>query len=174
MRLDVGVASRGLAFRPNPHVHLINHMKTRAASHSSSGSRSRSRGGAKSSRSNTFRVSRAKAPKAGRAGKRKTAQIGRNAEITIDHEEIRHWAEDRGGIPAIVKRTHRKGAPAVREGILRIEFPGFGSDQKLEHVSWNEWFEVFDERELAFLCQKRKADGEQSTFNKLVNRSELA
>lgn len=103
--------------------------------------------------------------------RRATAQIGRNAEITIDREEIQHWAEDRGGIPAVVKQTHRKGADA--EGILRIDFPGFGSDTKLERISWDEWFDIFEKRQIAFLCQKRKANGEMSTFNKLVSRSEL-
>src|SRR6185312_8421911 len=111
-------------------------------------SRSRSRPGsmakAKSGRAKTLRVSRARVPKAGRTRtpRRKTAQISRNAEITIDRDEIKHWAENRGGIPAVVKQTHRKGEDA--EGILRIDFPGFGSDAKLEPVSWDEWFGIFE------------------------------
>jgi hypothetical protein len=40
----------------------------------------------------------------------------------------------------------------------------------LEHISWDEWFEKFDENKLAFLYQAKKASGEDSTFFKLVNR----
>lgn len=99
-----------------------------------------------------------------------TVQISRNAKITIDHNEIQRWAEARKGTPAVVKRTHRRDEP---EGILRIDFPGFRGEGTLEHVSWDEWFKIFDKHKLAFLYQDRKADGEPSTFNKLVRRSEL-
>lgn len=153
-------------------------MKPRSSSNAQA-SKARSRGLATSRGAKTLRVSRTRAPKAGGAKKssartrRKalTKQINANAEITIDHEEIQHWAEDRGGIPAVVKRTHRQGPK--REGILRIDFPGFTSERMLEHISWDEWFDIFDEHELAFICQRRKVTGEQSTFNKLVSRAEL-
>jgi hypothetical protein len=119
-------------------------------------------------------VSRARAPKStgtkkSRAGKKKSISIGGNAEITIDHDEITHWAEDRGGIPAVVKKTHRREG----EGILRIDFPGFSGERSLEHISWDEWFKIFEDHQLAFVFQKRKVNGEPSTFNKLVSRSEL-
>jgi hypothetical protein len=55
-------------------------------------------------------------------------------------------------------------------GVLRIEFPGYGKDEKLEPISWDEWFRKFDEQNLAFIYEERKADGEMSTFNKLVSR----
>ncbi|HZV33245.1 MAG TPA: hypothetical protein VFB72_01610 [Verrucomicrobiae bacterium] len=146
-------------------------MKPRSASHSSSRSRSAKATGTR--RAKSLRVSRAGAPKSTGAkksrGSKKTTQIKGNAEITIDHDEIQHWAEDRGGIPAVVKRTHQR----EDEGILRIDFPGFSGEHSLDHISWEEWFDIFEHRQLAFLCQKRKVNGEQSTFNKLVSRSEL-
>jgi len=40
----------------------------------------------------------------------------------------------------------------------------------LEHVSWEEWFGVFEDNELALLYQAEKADGSDSTFFKLVRR----
>jgi len=89
-----------------------------------------------------------------------TAQINRTAKITIDHDLIRRWAEARSGQPALVK-TARQGN--CSEGILRIDFPG-GRD--LEHISWDEWFKIFDEHNLVFLFQGRKANGQPSTFNK--------
>ncbi len=51
-------------------------------------------------------------------------------------------------------------------GILRIDFPGFSGERTLKPVSWDEWFEVFDQRKLAFLYQ----DEQESRFNKLVRR----
>jgi hypothetical protein len=96
--------------------------------------------------------------------------LSRNACVTIDHEKIRRWAEERKGVPSVVKRTRRS---EQGEGILRIDFPGFSGQGTLEAVPWDEWFDIFDKRKLAFLYQHRKADGEPSTFNKLVRRSEL-
>lgn len=81
------------------------------------------------------------------------------SNVTLNHDEIRQWAEARGGKPAVVKGT----------GILRINFPG-GAEDTLQDVSWEEFFKTFEERGLAFLYQEKKADGEPSTFNKLVSR----
>lgn len=88
------------------------------------------------------------------------------SKTTQDHEEIRRWAEERGGKPSHVKGTGGKHDP----GILRIDFPGFSGEGKLEEISWDEFFEKFDEQELAFVYQEKTADGEKSNFNKLVSR----
>jgi hypothetical protein len=85
---------------------------------------------------------------------------------TTDHEEIRRWVEEHGGTPARVRGTGSDGDP----GVLRIDFPGGAGEDELEPISWDEWFEKFDEENLAFLYQESKADGEDSTFFKLVNR----
>jgi hypothetical protein len=37
----------------------------------------------------------------------------------------------------------------------------------LEHVSWDEWFEPFDERHLVFLYQETMRAGNQSNFFKI-------
>jgi hypothetical protein len=84
---------------------------------------------------------------------------------TTDHDEIRRWVEEHDGKPVIVRDT-RKGD----SGVLRIDFPGGAGDDQLEPVSWDEWFEVFDGNDLAFLYQEEKASGEDSTFFKLVSR----
>jgi hypothetical protein len=84
---------------------------------------------------------------------------------TTDHDEIRRWVEEHGGRPAVVRGTE-DGDSAV----LRIDFPGGSGDAELKPVSWEEWFEIFDRSNLALLYQERKADGEDSTFFKLVNR----
>ena len=55
--------------------------------------------------------------------------------------------------------------------MLRIDFPGgAGEADGLEHIDWADWFAKFDEEELAFLYQERKADGEDSTFFELIHR----
>jgi hypothetical protein len=87
-------------------------------------------------------------------------------KTTTDHDEIRRWAEAHGGKPAVVRGTGDSDDP----GILRIDFPGGAGEESLEHVSWDEWFQKFDEADLAFLYQEERADGQDSTFFKLVRR----
>ena len=87
-------------------------------------------------------------------------------KITTNHEEIRKWAEARGGKPATVKRTENDG----EAGVLRIDFPGYSGAGSLEEISWDEFFEKFDEKGLAFLYQEETRDGEQSRFFKFVSR----
>jgi hypothetical protein len=90
------------------------------------------------------------------------------AKITTDHDQIRKWAEARGGKPATVRSTHSKQGT----GIIRLEFPDapHAKDQNLEEISWEEFFEKFDESDLALLYQEETASGERSNFNKLVGR----
>ena len=90
-------------------------------------------------------------------------------QVTTDHAAILRWAEARGGKPAAVKATQRKDDP----GILRIIFPQsrFADDDSLEEISWNEFFEKFDEADLALVYQEETARGERSLFNKLVART---
>ena len=85
---------------------------------------------------------------------------------TTDHDEIRRWVEEHDGTPASVRGT--EGGDDA--GILRIDFPGGAGEDQLEHISWDEWFETFESSGLAFLYQAQKADGSDSTFNKLVSR----
>lgn len=86
--------------------------------------------------------------------------------MTTDHDKIRRWAEERGGHPAEVKRTSGRG----RTGILRIDFPGYSGGKSLEEISWDQFFEKFDDSNLAMVYQEHTAEGEQSNFNKLVKR----
>jgi hypothetical protein len=91
---------------------------------------------------------------------------GSDTRTTTDHDEIRRWVEEHGGKPARVRGTGDGADP----GVLRIDFPGGAGEDELEHISWDEWFQKFDEQNLAFLYQEQKADGEDSTFFKLVSR----
>jgi hypothetical protein len=112
---------------------------------SSSSKGSSSRGGSSSSRRGSS--------SSGRGG-----STARSAASTTDHEEIRRWAEERNGKPACVKGT--RGGNSC---LLRIDFPGGAGSESLEEMSWDDFFNVLDERGLVFLYQKGN-----STFNKLV------
>jgi len=86
------------------------------------------------------------------------------ANSTTDHDVIREWTEARGGHPARVLATGDDGEGDV--GIIRIDFPGYSGEGKLEEISWDEFFEKFEEKQLAFLYQEDR----ESRFNKLVSR----
>lgn len=88
------------------------------------------------------------------------------SQTTTDHGTIRRWAEERNGHPAAVRQTHGADDP----GILRIEFEGAESGDDLEEISWEEFFDKFEEKRLAFLYQDRTKDGGQSRFFKFVHR----
>ncbi|MGD9614648.1 MAG: hypothetical protein AB7H90_00420 [Alphaproteobacteria bacterium] len=99
------------------------------------------------------------------------------SKITTDHDEIRKWAEARGGRPAVVRSTRgqghdRGGRDKGGTGIIRIEFPDAPNSKHdaLEEISWKEFFEKFDGSDLALLYQEETAGGEKSNFNKLIGR----
>lgn len=87
-------------------------------------------------------------------------------DTTTDHQTIRRWVEEHDGKPATVRGTESRD----EAGVLRVDFPGGTGEDQLEHISWDEWFQKFDENRLAFLYQQEKASGEDSTFFKLVRR----
>ena len=86
-----------------------------------------------------------------------------DAKTTTDHDEIRRWAEERGGKPASVRGTGDGGA-----GVLRIAFT---DHEDLEAIDWDEFFDKFEEADLAFLYQEKTAEGKPSRFFKFVERT---
>ena len=54
--------------------------------------------------------------------------------------------------------------------MIRLDFPGFSGEGKLQPISWDDWFQSFDENKLALLVQEQTAGGQKSNFNKLVSR----
>jgi hypothetical protein len=88
------------------------------------------------------------------------------AIATTDHEQIRRWVEARNGHPAVVRSTQSRSAESA--GLLRIDFDQ--SEENLEEVSWDEFFETFDANELVFLYQDKTVSGRKSRFNKFVSR----
>lgn len=88
------------------------------------------------------------------------------SNVTTNHEQIKQWVEERGGNPARVKGTENKNSP----GLLRIDYPGFSGEERLEEITWDEFFDGFDKNKLAFLYQDKTADGKISRFSKLIDR----
>lgn len=88
------------------------------------------------------------------------------ADTTTDHDAIRKWIEARQGRPSKVKGTESRDG----DSLLRVDFRE--PDEKLEEISWEEFFQTFEDRELAFLHQDKTADGKPSRFFKFVHRRE--
>jgi hypothetical protein len=88
------------------------------------------------------------------------------SKVTTNHDEIRRWVEERGGTPARVKGTAEEG----EGGLLRIDYPGYSGEQRLEKITWEEFFAAFDDNRLAFLYQDKLESGETSRFSKLIDR----
>jgi hypothetical protein len=87
---------------------------------------------------------------------------------TVEHDEIRQWAEARGGRPSIVRTSGGKGKKKSG-GVLRIDFGP--KEEKFDEITWEEFFEVFDQSHVSFLHQDQTKDGKESRFNKFVERS---
>lgn len=85
------------------------------------------------------------------------------ARQTTDRDEIEKWVKARNGRPATVRDT----GDGDDAGVLRI---AFRDDPALEEITWDEFFDKFEEEDLAFLYQEKTADGKPSRFFKLVNR----
>ena len=89
--------------------------------------------------------------------------MSQKTKRTTDHETIRKWAEAREGKPAVISRD------AGQSEMLRLDFPGY-AEENLEEIDWDEWFDIFEENNLALIYQEETKEGESSNFNKLVNR----
>src|SRR5690606_78847 len=84
------------------------------------------------------------------------------SDTTTDHDTIRKWAEAKGGRPAAAKSTHS----GTDVGIIRIMFPDAPNSEHdaLVEISWDEFFEEFEKRELALVYEK------DSMFSKIIGR----
>jgi len=80
---------------------------------------------------------------------------------TRSREVVEDWARRRNAEPAAATRGE-DGRPRV----LRFDFEG-GPDKggsNLERISWDEWWQTFADRDLAFIYQEKKSDGADSNF----------
>lgn len=96
------------------------------------------------------------------------ARTERSGHTTTDHDFIRRWVEERGGWPARVEGTGRGRDP----GLIRIDFPGYSGEGSLERIEWDDWFQGFENNQLAFLHRDMDhGGGDLDRFNKLISRT---
>lgn len=88
------------------------------------------------------------------------------SETTTNHDVMRRWIEDRHGVPACVAATNNDDDV----GVLRVHFPGQGSGDQLDEISWEDFFAKFEEADLMFLYDVHTSDGALSRFSKFVQR----
>jgi len=73
---------------------------------------------------------------------------------TVDHAAIQLWAAEHHAEPATGEKT--SSGPAVQTVIdqgagIRFNFPGLA---RFRPITWDEWFENFDQHQLAFVYQE--------------------
>lgn len=61
-----------------------------------------------------------------------------------------------------------KGTEDDKTDLLRIDFGE--KEENLEPISWDDFFRIFEEKNLAFLYQEAMSDGKQSRFHKFISR----
>lgn len=89
-----------------------------------------------------------------------------SSKTTTDHDFIRKWAQQRGGRPTVAKGTERR-----QEGVGVLRFDFGEKEASLEEISWDEFFDTFEKKNLALLYQDETAEGAQSRFFKFVERN---
>jgi hypothetical protein len=87
-----------------------------------------------------------------------------SSRVLTDHDEIRRWAEERDARPSAVQRTHTDDSV----GIIRLDFPGYSGENSLEEIEWDEWFDKFDDNNLALIVQD-----EEINLRPLIEQQEI-
>lgn len=93
--------------------------------------------------------------------------VGMTDFRTIDHQTIRRWAEERGMMPAVVEDTAK--SPGILP-VLHLTRPGDRTTSGLADLSWSEFFEMFEQRQLTLVYQDATAAGVPSEFYLFVDR----
>lgn len=82
---------------------------------------------------------------------------------TTDQVAIRHWVEQRRGVPAAMRRADGQGTS------LRIVLPDDEEPASVRPIPWQHFFETFEREQLAFVFDEEdNASGHP--FHQLVRR----
>lgn len=84
---------------------------------------------------------------------------------TIDHREIRQWAEARKGRPVAVKYAGTDPAAT-----LRFEFGDRPTDPDVDALTWADFFERFEDLRLVFVGERPGPDGLRGEYHRFVPR----
>jgi hypothetical protein len=91
-------------------------------------------------------------------------------KTTTDHDEIRRWAEDRGGSPA---RIHNAFGAAPTACVLQIDFVHEKYNDDVEPIAWDEFFRLFDQENMVLVYQTETEGGKRSCFGRIVRRENV-
>lgn len=91
---------------------------------------------------------------------------GSPSKLTVNHDIIRKWIEQRGGKPYML---------AGEEGFfarkLKIVFPEKEPGESYSPISWKNFFTYFEKYNLALLFKTKSRSGEESQFYKFIHRA---
>lgn len=91
---------------------------------------------------------------------------------TISHDEIRKWVETHHGRPSIIGDFNLNPESLG----VRIDFPGKKDEELLPEsvpvtdVTWNSFFQVFDDKNLAFIYSSHFDPADPLSSFKFINR----
>jgi hypothetical protein len=95
---------------------------------------------------------------------------------TTDHQEIKKWAEKFKGKPEIIPNSETEtGAIGIR-----IDFPGkmddtyLSDDHKPKHISWDEFFRIFEDEGLAMEYEDGNHFEDPSEAYRFILRNNLS
>ena len=86
--------------------------------------------------------------------------------VTVDHEKIKAWAQERQARPAASTVGHPEDA-------LRLVFAGRRPDDEISEIGWEEFFRRFEDHNLAFIYQEEAKDGGLSRNHRFVRRKSV-
>lgn len=89
-----------------------------------------------------------------------------DTKTTTDHETIREWIEQRGSIPAQVTE------PAGDDPGSLAVIPEGKMDDSVREVSWEKFFEIFEDEGLAFVYQTKRDNPDEQWFCKFDERGD--
>lgn len=82
-------------------------------------------------------------------------------KYTTDHEEIRKWIEEHKGTPAVIKGMIEETGVEIPE-MLHVSFDQ--DDPNMEGLDWEEFFERFEDANLALVYNETIGEGETPDF----------
>ena len=163
-RVPPGNQSRAVRVRE-----VKSRSKSRSSSKSSSGSsKSSSRGKAKSDGSSNPAAHRARGLLPNRSAVPNHPRAA--APITAESDDRSRRNPPVGGGTQRQTGCGHSHRERRRPGHHPDRFPGYSGKGSLEEISWDDWFEKFEEKKLAFLHQDQTAGGKKSNFNNLISR----
>lgn len=82
--------------------------------------------------------------------------------VAQDRETIIEWAEERSANAARVIGIHpdvEDPQTEITEGALRLQFLGYASEEALEPITWDAFFEIFEQEGYTFYFREIDEDG---------------